>query len=525
MTNGSEPAVRPRDARTALSGCAAWSRRLRPGRASRPGAATILAAAATLTACRQPVLPAEPALVATVHSAGPVGYRDPLGIIDPTGTRIVTASTEVLEVRDLAGGAPVRLPSGHARILHLAWDAQGHLVTEQRDDATAWWRYDLAAGTRAPVWSGRLTADSGLTLAPAGLKELAFAADGRAAGVERRADGSRVWIVDSAGRATIAVRSAAALAYPAWLPDGRLACLARENDRQRVTLPCGEAPVAGLEDREAYGPIGVAPDGTTLYLALPNDSGFVETHAWRLDAGPADTTNGQRLGRFARDAYAPSVAADGTVLFKVQDYYTEVLVMPTAGGPAVVRTAFQAETPSWNWTGTELGVTYGTWRRVTDDYRYPDIAQEAGIIPATGAEPAPAPTKVVQASVSEDQGLTWSPNGRWIAFHSHQQGSDDVWLLPADSSAPLTRISQLGRGAEVGWPRWSEDGRWIVFDGDPDAGGPQPSSVWVIGVDQERGRVRVPARRVPMAGFDEEVLHAEWLGSSDELIFTTYRAP
>ena len=35
-----------------------------------------------------------------------------------------------------------------------------------------------------------------------------------------------------------------------------------------------------------------------------------------------------------------------------------------------------------------LGITYGTWRRVVDDAKYPDIAQEAGIIAVDPASPA-----------------------------------------------------------------------------------------------------------------------------------------
>ncbi len=320
-------------------------------------------------------------------------------------------------------------------------------------------------------------------------------------------------------------RSGAELSHPAWLPDGRLVCLALADDRQRVTLPCGGAPVPGLDDRDAYGPIGVAPDGRTLYLALPDSKGFLETRAWRLGAPAGDSANGRALGSFARDAYAPSVAGDGSVLFKVQDYHTEVLVMPAAGGEARLRTAFQAETPSWNWTGDSLGVTYGTWRRVVDDFRYPDIAQDAGIVPASGPAPASAPTTVVQASVSEDQGLTWSPNGRWIAFHSHQQGSDDVWLRPAGAAAPAVRISQLGRGAEVGWPRWSRDGRWVIFDGDGTRGERARSSLWIIGVDQESGRVTVPAHEISLGGLDDDLTASEWLGGSDQVVFTAYRPP
>lgn len=493
-----------------------------PARATVPVAAVL----AFALACSSPQPAPEPTLVATVNEAGPVGYRDPLGTIDPTGRLLATAAQDVLQVRALAGGAPTTLPSGTSRIRHVTWDRAGHVVTMQPGEGHRWWRYDVEAGTRQPLWpdDARLT-DGTRSVSPDRLAELVWSMNGRLAGVSRTDSGSHVWVVDATGQAKMLLESAAELSYPAWLPDGRLACLALADGEQRVTLPCGGPVVPGLEDREAYGPIGVSPDGELLYLATPDARGYLETRAWRLTAAPGDTTNGRPLGHYERDAYAPSVADDGSVLFKVQDYHTEVLVMPAGGGEATLRTAFQAETPSWNWTGDSLGVTYGTWRRVVDDIHYPDIAQDAGIIPASGPSPATAPASVVQASVSEDQGLTWSPNGRWIAFHSHQQGSDDIWLRPADRSAPAVRISHLGRGAEVGWPRWSPDGKWVVFEGDATRGRGGRSRLWLIGVDQETGHVTVPAHEVPLGSFDESVGDADWLGSGDQIVFSAFQPP
>ena len=38
---------------------------------------------------------------------------------------------------------------------------------------------------------------------------------------------------------------------------------------------------------------------------------------------------------------------------------------------------------------------------------------------------------------SEDQSLCWSPNGKWIVYHSHKDQGDDLYLVPADLSAPI----------------------------------------------------------------------------------------
>jgi Tol biopolymer transport system component len=119
--------------------------------------------------------------------------------------------------------------------------------------------------------------------------------------------------------------------------------------------------------------------------------------------------------------------------------------------------------------------------------------------------------------------MTWSPNGRWIALHSHREMSDDIWLRPADRSAADRRITSLGRGAEVGWPRWSPDGRLVLFDGANPATG--RSVVFVIGVDQDTGEVTTPMREVSIEGLDAEPSHAEWLGGSETIAGIAREAP
>jgi Tol biopolymer transport system component len=190
-----------------------------------------------------------------------------------------------------------------------------------------------------------------------------------------------------------------------------------------------------------------------------------------------------------------------------------------------VLATFQSETPSWDPSGLWLGITYGTWRRIPDDAKYPDIAQEAGIIGANVETPASEPAKIVHDSASEDQALCWSPNGKWIAFHSHKDQSDDIWLRPAEAStaAEARRVSFLGRGAETGWPRWSPDGRWLLFDGANRK--TRDSVLYVLGVNQESGTTDQEARQIEVRGLEAEMSHGEWLPDSARVVAIAKELP
>ena len=455
--------------------------------------------------------------VATAHQFGPVGYRDPAGAISPDGRFIAYSEGRFLRVRPVGGGPVVTLPAGESQIRNIAWSPDSRTIVADGFKTQAGWAlYDRIEGARRGLWSDHdpLTAKIGDAMTPAGVADLrqpAWSPDGRSiAAIVNGREGQELWTVSVDGASARAERFAQRIAFPAWTPRGAIACVATVDGRSRVTIPCGGAVIKTDPDLDVYGPIAFAPSGETMYVAFPNASGTLD-----LWAAPTRGGRARRVTSFSRDSYAPSTASDGSVLFKVQSYRTVVSVAPAEGGPSQPLATFQSETPSWDPTGRWLGITYGTWRRVVDDVHYPDIAQDAGIIAVNPAQPAAAPSSVVHASVSEDQSLCWSPNGRWIAFHSHKDQSDDIWLRPAQGDAPPRRISFLGRGAEAGWPRWSPNGKWLLFDGASRA--TRSSVMFVVGVDQDTGVLTSEVREVPVRGVDQEVSHAEWLPDSEHV--------
>lgn len=457
------------------------------------------------------------AYVTTARQLGVVGYRDPIGVISPDGTRLAYTEGRHIRVLPIGGGTPQTLAAGDGQIRYLAWSSKDQLVAEDTGAANRWWVYGVSAESpaRRPLWSG-----ANLPVPVNDLRQLTWSADGTSvAAIATAKDGAGLWRISADGTRAERTPLAGRPSAPAWSPSGEIACVSNESGQGRLSIPCGAAAIRTDPDVEAIGPLAFSHDGKLLYFASPNASHEM-VELWSLERA---SNRVRRLTSFTRDAYAPSVAADGTTVFKVQTYRTFVADAPASGGAARQLTSFQAETPSWHPSQPRLAFTYGTWRRVVDDAKYPDIAQEIGVIDPTARIPAVEPLEIIARSDSEDQAMAWSPNGRWIAFHTHREMSDDVWLRPAAGGAPDQRITFLGRGAEVGWPRWSPDGTTVLLDGARKGDG--RSVVYAIGVSQDSGAVTSELREVRAEGFEGDITHAEWLPGGNHVIAIAKEAP
>ncbi len=448
----------------------------------------------------------------TAHQLGIVGYRDPVGVISPDATRLAYTEGRHIRVLPIGGGVPQTLPAGEGQIRYLAWAGNDTLIAEDTGADIRWQRYSLSAegGIRQPLWDGKDVNH---------LRQPAWSADGKSVvALATGKEGAELWRISADGATRERTALAGRPSSPAWTPSGDVVCIVNDGGHPRLSMPCGAPALRFDPDLDVIGPLAFSGDGREVYFASPNDQGMVEL--WAVDLAKS---RARRLSSFSRDAYAPSVAADGTVVFKVQSYRTFLADAPAAAGATRQLTTFQSETPSYHPTRHRLAFTYGTWRRVVDDAKYPDIAQEIGVIDLAQALPADQPFEVVARSDSEDQAMAWSPNGRWIAFHSHREMSDDVWLRLADGTGPDRRITFLGRGAEVGWPRWSPDGQTVLLDGARKGDG--RSVIYAIGVEQESGEVTSDLREVRADGFGGEITHAEWLPSSATVIAIAKVAP
>ncbi len=492
---------------------------------TRPGVCVaFFVLAASTAAAQQPAnAPSRIRFVAEARQLGPVGYRDPVGVMSPDGQWLAFANSGRLSATPVAGGVVIAL-GPLARVIAIAWLPDSRHVASLEFDAMGGggWFVSEVSGKRRPLWSGPFTsAGAGVdsrAVDPNRFRAVAWSPDGgRLAGLVPQQGGTILWTGKADGTEGQVQRFDARLTSPAWSPDGKvLACLAESGGKYYVSLPCGTP--AGARATEAYGPVALSADGATLYHAAPNARGTLDLWT-RPTAGGAAT----RLTSFTRDTYAPSVSRDGRVLFGTQDYRTFVAVVPAGGGAVKQLTTFQSETPSWSRDDRQIGVTYGTWRRIVDDLHYPDIAQDLGTVAADAEAASAAPLRVIRASTSEDQGLDWSPNGHWIALHSHANGLDDVWVQPADGSTPARSISS--GGSETGWPRWSHDGAWIAYSTQIQEANRMRGVLYTVGVDSATGSVTREARRVPIAGLRGDVDQVEWSPRSDSIAFLAAEGP
>ena len=170
-----------------------------------------------------------------------------------------------------------------------------------------WWTYRVGASERQPLWSGR-------PIATNGLRQLTFSAR-RQMGRGARDDEGRHR--DSGGLPLMARPSTASAltgraSFPAFTASWRdrlhHRCAPDDSLRRRKEGPRARSGCVWTDRLRC---------ATTVYFASPNDRGMVEL--WSADLG---TGHSRRASAFARDAYAPSIASDGTLVFKVQSYRT-----------------------------------------------------------------------------------------------------------------------------------------------------------------------------------------------------------
>lgn len=316
----------------------------------------------------------------------------------------------------------------------------------------------------------------------------------------------------------------------AWFPDGlRLAMIlvdgAHNSSLWEVPL-VGEARVIAdtVDVPYFFVRLSITPDGTRVLLAMASDHApdpeeRNDPDADRdLDLYAVSVATGAvtRLAGGPHDDFAPSVVSD-TLYWMTNATTQRAAVVPWEGGE--IRDAFDRDAgiTSWHPQGDRIGITYGKWRLV-------DWA-----LNLDGASiPFPTPEGRTEADVlvqgyHEDFGPVWSPDGRWIAYHSHRSpgpalaytaggATDDIYIKSTDGSGDEIRLTDFG--LEAGSPDWSPTGDALAFTSrnrDPPGG----ESAYIVEIAPETGQPR-DTHRLPLAD-SLRVRWVAWSPVSDEL--------
>jgi Tol biopolymer transport system component len=322
----------------------------------------------------------------------------------------------------------------------------------------------------------------------------------------------------------------------AWAPDGSsIYALAWHEDGLtslvRIDLETGDAETLA-EDLDApawVSDLAISGDGRHLYTALASPAAPVAEARHQPDADrdldiyELDPATGARrvVVQAPGDDFGLSVAT-GFLYWMHNDIHDSVVVVPASGGAAHV-VVDKAEIPYWSSDGKQIAFTYGPWRLA--DWA---LNLDAGVVAVDSQARPQSKMKPIVTGYHEDFTPTWSPDGRWIAYHSHRSttpvssyeapGSSDDLYLRRVSGGPKDEIRLTDFGLEVGVASWSPDGRRLVFDS-WEKGGPEGvSKPWIVTIDPSTGKpVRV--ERLPLPSQIKRAHWESWSPKGDEIAF------
>jgi Tol biopolymer transport system component len=254
-----------------------------------------------------------------------------------------------------------------------------------------------------------------------------------------------------------------ALGHPEWTLDGKSLLLV---DRCVPDGPYGIVVFSLDTGRKHCLTAPPTPNSTDTYLKLSPDrktvafirsttNGVSELYVSALEGGNPRrlTTDGSWIGDFMWAADGKRIIFQSNRGGALSDRLWRVSV---DGGNIEPETAY-----------THLGALSPDGQRIAYQIctsSAPISIWRAGLSGPGGREVARRQAVVSAIYDSQPQ---LSPDGTKLAFVSFRSGNIEIWRSDPDGSNPF-QLTSFG-GENTGTPRWSPDGKWIVFDRRPGA--------------------------------------------------------
>ena len=351
----------------------------------------------------------------------------------------------------------------------------------------------------------------------------AFSPDGNRVAFRRESfvpGDSGIWVKHVGGEELIQLTNSSGDCCPVWSPNGQSVAFSRLSDQQRTIY---EVPATGGEVRKIYSgslvpghaELDWSPDGHNIAFVEKDKQGT--SAIFTLSRG--NQTAHQITAPAAPDEdWGPAFSPDGNQIAFVRA--GNLLVMPAAGGES--RRLTQASmrvlgSPAWTPDGQSIifAVPEFGERRGDELWRIPAAGGEPTLVRQAGIgvrnpaiakggfrlacvglsnarsidqmdlyPPGQKARTLVTSMSGENAGQQLSPDGRKLAFQSDRTGGLDIWVSDRNGQNPI----QFTAVGTAGAPRWSPDGKEIVFDVGLGRAWTFPRAVFLIDADGRSSR-------------------------------------